>query len=670
MAQHAPRIKELTEQLNRFRDEYYNQNAPSVSDAVYDRLFDELLSLEEETGVFMTNSPTRTAGYPVVSGLPKAAHKIPLLSLEKTKSVAQLLEFQNGRRVNLSLKLDGLTTEVIYEDGQLQRLSTRGDGDVGEDITHNACAISGIPQRIPYLERLVVVGESFIHCSDFEQLKGTLLDSSGKPYKNGRNLAAGSVRAYDSAVCAGRRIHFLPFAVNEGLEDVEDETDSKRTKLLKLTEFGFGKVRTIQFDSATQEMLELYLKVLKEKAVEDDLPIDGQVLSYDEISFSKTCGRTGHHFKDGIAFKYDDGMVETVLRRIEWTPTRTGEISAVAVFDPVEIDGCEVSRASLHNVSFIENLELTVGDRLLVSKRNQIIPHVEANLDIGHYNAENVIPHICPCCGEPTRIHITEIKAGQGVRKVKTLFCDNPDCDMQHLRSFVHFVGKKAMDIEGLSEATLEQFIGRGWLHDFTDVYRLHEHRDEITHMSGFGEKSCRRLLDAIERSRNTTFERFVTAMDIPMIGNTASRELCRYFDSSLKALQEAALSGYDFTQLTDFGETLNNNIHEWFKKEENFVLWEELKTMVSIKKEEMNTQVRENPFVGLTIVVTGKVEPYTRSEINAKIEALGAHAGSSVSKNTDYLICGENAGSKLAKARTLGVTVLTPAKFFEMAGE
>lgn len=668
MEQQVQKIKKLTERLNRCRDEYYNQNAPSTSDPVYDFLFDELLALEEETGVFMANSPTRTAGYPVVSGLPKAAHKIPLLSLEKTKSVARLLEFQNGRRVNLSLKLDGLTTEVIYEDGQLQRLSTRGDGDIGEDITHNACAISGIPQRIPYMARLVVVGESFIHCSDFEQLKGTLVDSAGKPYKNGRNLAAGSVRAYDSAVCAGRRIHFLPFAVNEGLEDVEEETDSKRAKLLKLTEFGFGKVRTIQFDSATQEMLEFYLKMLKDKAATDDLPIDGQVLSYDEISFSKTCGRTGHHFKDGLAFKYDDGMVKTVLRHIDWTPTRTGEISAVAVFDPVEIDGCEVSRASLHNVSFIENLELMIGDRILVSKRNQIIPHVEANLDMGHYHAEDVIPRNCPCCGEPTRIHITKIKIGQNVKEVKTLFCDNPDCGMQHLRGFVHFVGKKAMDIEGLSEATLEQFIGRGWLHDFTDVYRLHEHRHEIARMPGFGEKSCQRLLDAIERSRNTTFERFVIAMDIPMIGNTASRALCRCFDGNLSAFEDAVFSQYDFTQLPDFGETLHTNIHKWFTKEENLILWEELKTMVNIKKEEMNTQVQENPFVGLTIVVTGKVEPYTRSEINAKIESLGAHAGSSVSKKTDYLICGENAGSKLAKAQALGVTVLSPAKFFAMA--
>lgn len=666
MEQKIQRIKDLTDQLNRYRDEYYNRNAPTVSDAAYDRLLDELVALEEETGVFMANSPTQTVGYPVVSVLPKVQHRIPLLSLEKTHLVSELLDFQKGRRVNLSLKLDGLTTEIIYEGGKLQRLSTRGDGDIGEDITHNVCAISGIPLKIPYMERLVVAGESFIRCSDFELMKDSLVDSTGKPYKNGRNLAAGSVRAYDSAVCAKRCLNFLPFSVNEGLQDIEEKTDSKRAKLLKLVEFGFGRIRTVQFDYADEEMLELHLNVLKLKAAEDDLPIDGAVLTFDEVSYSKACGRTGHHFKDGLAFKYDDECFETRLDHIEWTPTRTGEISPVAVFDTVEMDGCDVSRASLHNLSFIEDLELMPGCRILVSKRNQIIPHVEDNLDRGHFSMEALLPKNCPCCGKPTRIYTAPGRE----RTTKTLFCDNPDCDMRHLRRFVHFVSKKAMDIEGLSEATLERFIGRGWLHDFTDIYRLDEHRNEIVAMDGFGGKSWQRLWYAIEGSRNTTFERFLIAMDIPMIGNTASRALCRRFEGSLSEFEEAVWQQYDFTQLPDFGDTLHTNIHEWFKIEENLILWEDLKTMVNIEKKEMNEQIQDNPFVGLTIVVTGKVEPYTRSEINAKIESLGAHAGSSVSKNTNYLICGENAGSKLEKARSLGVIVLSPSEFFAMAGE
>ncbi len=657
------RLKELTKQLNLYRNEYYNQNTSTVSDATYDRLFDELVSLEEETGIFMSDSPTQTVGYPVVSELPKVKHNIPLLSLAKTKSIDELYDFQKGKSVNLSLKLDGLTTEIIYENGQLQRMSTRGDGDIGEDITHNACAISGIPQQIPYKQRLVVVGESFIKCNNFENLKCTLLDSTGKPYKNGRNLAAGSIRAYDSSVCSNRFINFLPFSVTEGLDELN--TNSKRDKLIKLTEFGFGMVYSKHFDAINKEVLELYISELKQIAKEQDLPIDGAVMTFDEIDYSKFCGRTGHHFKDGIAFKYNDDYFETTLKSIEWTPTRTGEISPVAVFDTVEIDGCDVSRASLHNLSFIEELELMPGCRILVSKRNQIIPHVEDNLDRGHFSMKDLLPQVCPCCGEPTRIH----RSSGGFKETKTLFCDNTQCAMQHLRRFVHFASKKAMDIEGLSETTLEKFIAKGWLNDFTDIYYLNKYRSEIINMDGFGEKSWERLWNAIEKSKNTTFERFVIAMDIPMVGNSASRELCRCFDGNLRAFEVAAFNNYDFTQLPDFGETLHNNIHEWFMIEENLILWEELKNMVNIEKVESNTQVNDNPFVGLTIVVTGKVEPYTRSEINAKIESLGAHAGSSVSKKTNYLICGENAGSKLAKAQSLGVKVLSPSEFFNMAG-
>ena len=665
------RQRELTVRLNEYRYEYYNKNAPSVSDSVYDRLFDELVNLEKQTGVVMTNSPTQTVGYPVVSGLPQARHDIPLLSLDKTKLVQDLLAFQSGRTVNLSLKLDGLTTEIIYENGILKRLSTRGDGDIGDDITHNASAIEGIPLQIPYKERLVVVGESFIRNSDFEWLRETLVDSTGKPYKNSRNLAAGSVRAYSSAVCAQRCVHFLPFAVIEGLPEIEAETDSKRMKLAKISEYGFGRLRSIQFSTADSDMMELHIKVLRDKAKEDDLPIDGLVITYDSISYSGTCGRTGHHFKDGLAFKFEDDLFKTRLDHIEWTPTRSGEISPVAVFDTVEIDGCEVSRATLHNLSFIEGLELMPGNRILVSKRNMIIPQVEENLDRGGFCMEDLVPSLCPCCGYQTMVHTTKKRVNGELKLTKTLFCHNPNCASQNLRKFVHFVSKKAMDIEGLSEATLEQFIDRGWLLDFTDIYRLDQHREEIIRMDGFGEKSWQRLWNAIQKSRNTSFERYLIAMDIPMIGSTASSALGSCFDWSLRAFEVAVDTGYYFTQIPDFGETLQNNIFEWFSIEENRILWEELKDMVSIEKKETNiSEVQDNPFVGKTLVVTGKVEPYTRDGINAKIASLGAKAGSSVSKNTDYLICGENAGSKLTKAQSLGVTVLSPAEFFSMIGE
>jgi NAD-dependent DNA ligase OB-fold domain len=338
----------------------------------------------------------------------------------------------------------------------------------------------------------------------------------------------------------------------------------------------------------------------------------------------------------------------------------------------VEIDGCEVSRASLHNLSFIEDLELMPGNRILVSKRNLIIPHVEDNLDRGGFVLESAYPHRCPCCGEPTRIHETRGRNENGEeRTIKTLFCDNAGCETRKLKQFVHFVGKKAMNIEGLSEATLEKLIGRGWIHSYLDIYRLDQHKDELVRMDGFGERFWQRLWSAIQQSRNTTFERYVIAMDIPMIGNTASGVLCQVFHGNLDEFRDAVYAGYDFRQLPDFGDTLHNNIHEWFSKEENFCIWEELQMMMIQKPvqpvAENNTQ--DNPFAGKTIVVTGKVEPYTRDEMNSLIASLGAIAGSSVTRKTHYLVCGEKAGSKLSKARELGIPVLEPQEFFRMAG-
>lgn len=671
MAQNAwEKVQALTAQLNRYRDEYYNGNAPSVSDAVYDRMYDELAVLEMETGIWMTDSPTRTVGFEAVSELEKTNHPIPLLSLEKTKSVEELVSFVGEHQILLMLKLDGLTVKLTYEDGKLAQAATRGDGDTGEVVTHNVRGISGIPQNIPYRERLVVSGEAFIRPGDFHRLRETLTDSSGERYKNGRNLAAGSVRLLDSAVCRERKVMYMPFAVVEGFPELE----LKSQKLRKLPELGFQVCKfVISRRSLTCQEMEDGIGKLRQFASDNDIPIDGIVASYNDIAFSLSCGRTGHHYKDGLAFKFEDELHETKLLAVEWNPSRSGEISPVAVFQPVQIDGCEVSRASLHNLSFIEGMELKLGCRILVSKRNMIIPHVEENLDRGDFSLAEVIPDKCPCCGEPTRVHESRSIEDGKEKITKTLFCDNQNCETRRLRQFVHFAGQKAMNIEGLSEATLEKFIGRGWIHTYMDIYELDRHRNEIIQMEGFGEKSWQRLWDAIQESRNTTFERYLIAMDIPMVGNTASRTLCRQFHGSLEEFEDAVHYQYDFTQLPDFGDTLHNNIHEWFYDEENLYVWEVLQQMLNI---EINSpgdsmvSVSENPFVGMTIVVTGKVEPYTRSGINAKIESLGARAGSSVSSKTDYLVCGEKAGSKLAKARELGVKVLTPEQFFRMAGE
>ena len=665
MSKEIERIKELTNRLNTYRNEYYNLAAPSVSDEVYDRLLDELAALERSTGVIMANSPTQTVGYTVVSSLEKTTHPIPLLSLEKTKSAHDLMKFSGGRELLLMLKLDGLTVKLIYENGELAEASTRGDGDEGEIITHNARTFRGVPLRIPYRRRLVLSGEAFIHRKDFEALRDTLLDSTGSPYRNARNLAAGSVRLLDGAACGERRISFIPFNVLTGFDEIPEAQNSKNERLYQLHALGFALCNSyLTLGSYTKNGLEAMIEQLQKEAEEQDIPIDGIVATFDDIAYSKTCGRTGHHYKDGMAFKFADDLYESVLRSVEWTPSRTGEIAPVAIFDTVIIDGCEVSRASLHNPTFIKGLELMPGCRILVSKRNMIIPQVEGNLDRGGFDADALFPKVCPCCGEPTRLH-----TGSGA--TENLCCDNPYCETRRLRQFVHFVSKKAMDIDGLSEATLEKLIGKGWVHSFMDIYRLDAHREQIVCMDGFGEKSWLRLWDAIQRSRNTTFERYLISMDIPMIGNTASRELCRAFHGSLSEFETAVDSGYDFTQLADFGDTLHSNIHTWFRDEDNRFLWEELQTMMNIEKKEtvMNTTT-SGVFAGKTIVVTGKVEPYTRDGINAKIASLGAYPGSAVSRNTDYLVCGEKAGSKLQKAQSLGVAVLTPAEFFQMAGE
>jgi len=558
------RIHALTAQLNQWRHEYHNLDAPTVSDAVYDRVYDELERLENQTGFRLANSPTQTVGYEVVDGLEKTTHTTPLLSLDKTKEISILMNFISVRQVLLMHKLDGLPIKLEYENGSLVRASTRGNGEEGEVVTHNGRAIAGIPSWIQYLQPLVVVGEVYIPKQKFEELRETLRDDSGKSYKNARNMAAGSIRCYDASACSERGLVFSAFNV---IEDFDDET-SKSSKLANLRQLGFSICDFFMLiPNPSESQVTKSISKLQEMAENNGLPIDGIVVTYDNIPFSLSYGRTGHHYKDGIAFKFADDLHETNLREIEWIPSRFGELSPVAIFDSVEIDGCEVTRASLHNLTFITELELTLGCRILISKRNMIIPHVEENLDRGSFDEKEIFPAQCPSCSSPTRIKETTADKG---RIIRVLRCDNQTCPAQLLRKFVHFVGKKAMDIEGLSEATLEKFINMGWLSDFTDIYRLGEHEFEITSMEGFGKKSWKRLWDAIQRSRTTTFERFVVAMDILMIGRTASRELSRHFNSDLNAIESAVVNEFDFTRLNDFGETLNRNIHDWFSRTEN----------------------------------------------------------------------------------------------------
>ena len=634
---------------------------------MYDHLFDELQELEKRTGIILSNSPTQTVGAVPVSSLKKVKHSIPLLSLDKTKQMEELLEMAGRSASLLMLKLDGLTVKLCYEDGRLVEASTRGDGETGEMVTHNIPAFYNVPVSIPHKDRLVVTGEGLIHQDDFGRIKGEIADADGKGACNARNLAVGSIRLLDPVVCRNRHIHFYAFNVIEGMEGFGKIADSRGKLLEALMPLGFEICPFVPLtEKVSMEELEKGIRYLRNAADDRMLPIDGMVLRYDSLSYSRSCGRTGHHYKDGIAYKFEDEVQETVFRSVEWTPGRSGEIAPVAVFDAVEIDGCCVSRASLHNISFIRDLELHPGCRILVSKRNMIIPHIEENLDRGHY-ADSMIPEKCPCCRNPVRIYA---RKGSNGRIVETLHCDNPDCRNQLLRRLVHFVGKKAMDISGISEAVIDRFIEKGFLHTCQDFYHLDRYRDEIIRMEGFGERSYEKLWESVEKSRNTTFVRYVVAMDIPLIGRTAGRALDCFFKGNLQEFAKAAVDCFDFTSLPDFGEKMSRSIWEWFHNGENLKRWKTLQKEFHFEEREeeaMKDRTENNPFTGCMVVATGKLENFTRDGINSRITSLGATAGSSVTRKTDYLICGEKPGSKLTKARELGITVLTEQEFLDM---
>ncbi len=434
----------LVAKLNQYRNEYYNKAKPSVPDAVYDHLFDELQKLEKKTGIILGNSPTQTVGYTSVSALEKVRHPIQLLSLDKTKQTEDLMQMAAKAPALLMLKLDGLTIKLVYENGQLVEASTRGAGDIGEVITHNIPAFYHVPTKIPHKGRLVITGEGFIHKDDFEKMKEGISGRADKEICNARNLASGSIRLLNPAACKERHVYFYAFNILEGMGDFGKIADSRGKLLEAIRELGFAVCPfTFLPEKVTLRKIEDQIGCLKAIAEEGQIPIDGMVLRYDSLSYSGSLGRTGHHYKDGIAFKFEDDTYETVFRSIEWEPGRSGEIAPVAVFDTVEIDGCSVSRASLHNLSFIRDLELHPGCRLLVSKRNMIIPHIEENLDRGHYSRD-LIPKKCPCCGKPTRVFS---RAGDKGRLIETLHCDNAGGSSQILHKFIHFAGRKAIDI-------------------------------------------------------------------------------------------------------------------------------------------------------------------------------------------------------------------------------
>lgn len=670
MGEEVKRIHELVTLLNEYRDAYYNRAESLVTDSEFDRLFDELKALEAKTSIILVNSPTNSVGYEVKSKLEKVSHDIPLLSLDKTKDVDQLIKFIGNQKCLLMYKYDGLTVELIYNDGKLVQASTRGDGYTGEDITHNAKTFKNIPLTIPYSGFLRVVGEAIIHKHDFQKINDNL-PAGEKPYANARNLAAGSVRQLDSSICDVRNIHFMLWDVLEGLDDLPTPdnypsiSDSRRTKFVVCEKLGFEFPYVCRFEQESSScIVQDAIDHMREQAINNGIPIDGMVMKYDSISYSKQKGGTSHHNNDGIAFKFEDETAETVLREIEWSMGRTGQLTPVAIFDPIELDGTIVTRASVHNLSYIKDYDLNIGDKLKVYKANMIIPQILENLSATEHEVKRGIqyPNTCPVCGGNIRV--------ERVNDTESVYCDNPKCNGKKLGKFSHYVSKPAMNIDGLSESTLEKFIDNGWLTDFTDLYHLSRFSKEIMRMEGFGQRSYEKLIAAIETSKSTTLARLLISLGIPYIGKTASKEISNYCAGDPYKFIELINDNFNWMQLEDFGEVMSASLKDWFMDDDNFKLFHCLLGHLNIQIEKASMiPVVDNPFNNKTVVVTGSLQNFARDGIGKKLEELGAKVGSSVSKKTDYVIAGEKAGSKLTKAKELGIKVLTEAEFMEMIG-
>ena len=648
------RQKELTERLSEASRTYYAEDREIMSNFEYDRLYDELKRLEEESGLVMAGSPTESVGYEPVEYLPKERHASPMLSLGKTKSREELKEWLGDRDGLLSWKEDGLTVVVTYDEGKLVKAVTRGNGEVGEVITPNARTFKNIPLVIPYKGLLVVRGEAVISYSDFEKINSQEM-AADQLYKNPRNLCSGSVRALDPAVAARRNIQLIAFALVSATDhtasgDVShDFGNSFEKQFVFLKEQGFTVVeyRKVNADNIVRE-IEYF-----EKAIEDnDIPSDGLVLSYDDLAYAESLGRTAKFPRGAIAFKWADETAETVLRKVEWQTSRTGMINPIAVFDCVDLEGTEVRRASLHNVSVIKELKLGIGDRITVYKANMIIPQISENMT----KSDSLeIPSVCPVCGAPSKI----------VRQVdsEVLTCTGSECPAKKLRSFVHFVERDAMNIEGLSEATLEKLIGAGLLHEFRDIYNLRDKSDEILSLEGFKEKSRANLIESIEKSRKTTMPRLIYAMGIPGVGAAVAKLISGHFSHSLEAMKKAGPE--ELSEIEGVGEVLAGAFCSYMQNDD-FV--KQLDALAEeLEFESADNGSSDDSLAGLTFVITGSLMHFgNRSDLKNLIEAHGGKVSGSVSKKTECLI-NNDAASTSSKNRTAianGVKILTEDDF------
>ncbi|MGN0249617.1 MAG: NAD-dependent DNA ligase LigA [Lachnospiraceae bacterium] len=647
-------MKELIDVLNKAAYAYYAKDMEIMSNYEYDALYDELVLLEEETGVVLSNSPTIHVGFEAVDELPKERHEKPMLSLAKTKSREELREWLNGKEALLSWKLDGLTIVLTYDNGTLQKAVTRGNGEIGEVITNNARVFKNIPHKIAFEGRLILRGEAVITYSDFEKVNAEIADAETK-YKNPRNLCSGSVRQLNNEITSKRNVRLFAFNLVDaiGADGVAvDFKNDRENQFLFLKEQGFDVVEYYRVNPDTiMDTIEQFAT----KIVDCDVPSDGLVLTLCDLAYGESLGRTAKFPRDSIAFKWADETAQTTLLEIEWSPSRTGLINPVAIFEPVQLEGTTVSRASVHNLSIMEELELGIGDQITVYKANMIIPQIAENLT---RSRKIQIPKTCPVCGKATQICQEN--------DTKTLVCPNPECEAKKIKSFTLMVSRDALNIDGLSEATLEKFIAKGFVHSFADIFRLNRFEKEITEMDGFGEKSFQNLMASLEQARNTTLPRYLYAIGITGIGVANAKMLCKAFQYDFEKIKSATME--ELSDVDGIGEVLAEGIISYFTDEKKAQNALELLEELQIEKPEQNEE--EQIFAGMTFVITGNVYHYAnRNEVKDVIEQKGGKVAGSVSSKTNYLINNDvtSTSGKNKKAKELGIPIISEKEFISM---
>ena len=650
MVDQKKHMQDLVQQLNEAAAVYYQGKDEIMSNYDYDRLYDELAALEKETGIILAGSPTRRVGYEVLSELPKETHAAPMLSLDKTKSVDALASWLEGQTGLLSWKMDGLTIVLTYENGTLQKAVTRGNGQVGEVITNNARTFTNIPLSVPYQGQMILRGEAVISYSEFRKINETLPEE--EQYKNPRNLCSGSVRQLNNEITAKRNVSFFAFALVQA-EGV-DFHNSQEEKFLFLREQGFD---VVEYQRVTSETLPAAIRSFADKIPQNDFPSDGLVLLMDDITYGERLGMTAKFPRNAMAFKWADETADTTLLEIEWSASRTGLINPVAIFEPVELEGTTVSRASVHNISIVHQLELGIGDTIQVYKANMIIPQIADNLT---RSGKLTIPDICPVCGHPAVIHHEN--------DAEVLFCENPECLAKKIKSLTLFVSRDAMNIDGLSEATIEKFLSKGMLHELADLYHLSDYRETIIEMDGFGERSYEKLITALENSRQTTLAKFIYSLGISNIGLSNAKMICNALGNDLEHIRHATVE--ELTAIDGVGDVIARSFADYFASPEHNKTVDDLLQEITLETVQTDSQAQD--LSGLVFVITGTLEHFeNRSALKETIENAGGKVTGSVTKKTSYLINNDIAStsSKNKKAKELGVPIITEEQAMEQFG-